>query len=155
MPYYLVAASASALAIVFFLATLKMQEAAAETPRLVAMLLVGLAVAMLIEVHLYRRGGAAAVARVDEAARPHLGPFFEGIDIRRVFVFVTAIILYVVLLEPVGYFIVTPLFTFGIFVYLRACRPWVAAVVSVAVPVFIYFLFVAFLDLPVPMGVLG
>lgn len=155
MPYILVAAVASAMAAVFFLASLKMQEAAGETPRLVAVLLVCLAVAMLIEIYQYKRRGAAALAAVDPAARPHLAPFFEGIHVFRVFVFVTAIILYVVLLEPVGYFIVTPLFIFGAFVYLRACRTWVAAVVAAAVPVFVYFLFVAFLDLPVPMGVLG
>lgn len=153
MPYILIAASASALAAVFFRATLKMQEAAAETPRIIAVLLVCLAAAMLVDVYLYKRRGAVAAGE-DAAAAPHLAPFFQGIHVLRVFVFVTAIILYVVLLEPVGYFIVTPLFIFGAFLFLRACRAWVAAIVAAAVPVFIYFLFVAFLDLPVPMGVL-
>jgi hypothetical protein len=59
-----------------------------------------------------------------------------------------------VLLEPLGYFIVTPLFLLGTLLYLRACRLWVAAVIAALAPVFVYFIFIMLLDLPVPMGIM-
>lgn len=154
MPYILVAAAACGLGSLFFVSSLSMQPAAYQMPRILVVLLFGLAAAMLIDVFIQKRRPQAE-RQGDPAAEPLLVPFFEGIRIGRVAIFLGAVILYVVLLEPVGYFIVTPTFLLGMLLYLRACHLLTAIIIAAVAPVFVYFVFIWLLDLPVPMGIMG
>lgn len=153
MPYVLVAAASCGLASLFFITSLSMQPAAYQMPRLLVALVFILTAAMLIDYTVQKRQKAAGQP-LDEVAAPLLVPFFQGASIPRVAIFLGAVILYVVLLEPLGYFIVTPLFLFGTLLYLRACRLWVAAAIAAVAPIFVYFIFIALLALPVPMGIM-
>lgn len=154
MPYILVAAGACSLATLFFVSSLKMQPAAYQMPRILVALLFGLAAAMLVEVAVKKRRPAPETME-EQAAAPLRVPFFEKVNILRVAVFLGATILYVVLLEPLGYFVVTPLFLFGTLVYLKSCRLPTAIAIAALAPIFVYFVFIMLLDLPVPMGVMG
>lgn len=154
MPYVFVAVCAWLLAGVFYHASLDMAPAAYQMPRILAVLVSGLGVLMLVDVFLFRRRGQGTNTAAQSTA-PFIEGFFDGVNILRAGSFLAAIILYVALLEPVGYFIMTPLFLIGNFFLLRACRPWIAGTIAVVAPVFVYLIFVAFLDLPVPMGVMG
>ncbi|MBE0529288.1 MAG: tripartite tricarboxylate transporter TctB family protein [Rhodospirillales bacterium] len=153
MPYVLVAAASCGLASLFFISSLTMQPAAYQMPRLLVALVFILTAAMLIDYAVQKRRKAAGQP-LDEVAAPLFAPFFQGASIPRVAIFLGAVILYVVLLEPLGYFIVTPLFLLGTLLYLRACRLMVAAAIAAVAPVFVYFIFVWLLDLPVPMGIM-
>lgn len=156
MPYILVAAASCALATLFFVSSLTMQPAAYQMPRILVVLLFGLAAAMLIEVYIQRRRYKPGdpLTPEEEAAAPLLVPFFQGVRIPRVVVFLGGAVLYVALLEPLGYFIVTPLFLVGTLLYLGACRLWTAVAIAAVAPIGVYFVFVWLLDLPVPMGIM-
>lgn len=156
MPYILVAAASCALGTLFFVSSLTMQAAAYQMPRILVVLLFGLAVAMLIEVYIQKRRHKPGdpLTPEEEAAAPLLVPFFEGVRIPRVVIFLGGAVLYVVLLEPLGYFIVTPLFLLGTLLYLGACRLWTAVAIAAVAPICVYFVFVWLLDLPVPMGIM-
>lgn len=64
------------------------------------------------------------------------------------------IILYIFLLEIVGFIIVTVLFLFFCSLFLGYRRHVVNAVVSLAVPILIYLLFDSFLQVHLPTGIL-
>lgn len=160
MPYILVAGAACALASLFFVSSLDMPLAAAQMPRILVGLLFILAGAMLVDVFRHRKASRqrpadAKLSPEEAAAMPLIAPFFEGVNIPRALTFLGAVILYVVLLEPLGYFIVTPLFLLGTLLFLKACRLLVAAAIAAVAPIFVYFIFITLLDLPIPMGVMG
>jgi len=156
MPYILVAAAACGLGTLFFISSLPMQPAAYQMPRILVVLLFGLAAAMVVDVFIQKRRHKpeAVLTPEEEAAAPLMVPFFNGIRLGRVVLFLGGAILYVVLLEPVGYFIVTPTFLLGMLLYLRACHLLTAIIIAGVAPVFVYFVFIWLLDLPVPMGIM-
>jgi hypothetical protein len=79
----------------------------------------------------------------------------EGkINVLRVIVFMTLVVAYVYLIPKAGYFVMTPLFMLATYGYLRAMGPVKAVLISLVFSVFIYGLFVCFLNLPIPMGYL-
>lgn len=153
MPYILVAAASCGLATLFFVSSLTMQPAAYQMPRILVILLFGLAAAMLVEVFVKKRRPAPETME-EQAAAPLMVPFFDKVNVLRVAVFLGGAILYVTLLEPLGYFIVTPIFLLGTLLYLRACRLWTAVAIAAVAPIGVYFVFVWLLDLPVPMGIM-
>ncbi len=62
---------------------------------------------------------------------------------------------YVLTIIPLGYFIATPAFLIGSLLFLRSTKPhWILAI-AVGFTGFVYLLFVLFLHMPVPMGLLG
>lgn len=154
MPYIIVAVVTWVLAGVFFQTTLGMEPAAYHMPRILCVLVSILAGLMLVDVFLFRRRRRKGAVAEDPSA-PLLSRFFDGVNIVRAGAFLGSIVLYIVLLEPVGYFIMTPLFLIGMFLLLRACRLWMAASIGIVAPIFVYLIFVIFLDLPIPMGVMG
>jgi len=73
----------------------------------------------------------------------------------RIGVFVSLILAYVLTIVPLGYFIATPVFLIGSFLFLRSTKMhWILAI-AVGFTAFVYLLFVLFLHMPVPMGLLG
>lgn len=153
MPYVVVAAAACGLASLFYYSSLSMQPEAYQMPRLLVVLIFLLSGAMLID-YAVRRRRKAAGKPVDEVTAPLFEPFFAGVNIPRAGLFVAAIVAYVLLLEPVGYFIVTPVFLLGTLLFLRACGLWLAVAVAAVAPILVYFVFVWLLSLPVPMGIM-
>lgn len=138
-----------AVAGIFYLDTLDMVKAANELPRLLILLVTGLSIGMVAESYRKNRKENA------EAGSPAQGGDRDTAGIVRLVVFVGLIAAYVLLLQPLGYFIVTPLFVIGSFLLLKAASLPASVLTGIGFSVFVYFLFVVFLHLPVPMGILS
>lgn len=156
MPYILVAAGAWALSGLFYATSLTMPPAAYHMPQILAVFVSVLAVLMVADVFLFKRRNqnADAVDSVADPTAPYIGGFFDGVNVLRTGTFIAMVILYILLLESVGYFIMTPLFLIGSLSLLRASRLWIMVAISVVAPMIVYSIFVIFLDLPMPMGLM-
>ncbi len=156
MPYILVALGAWALSALFYKTSLTMPPAAYHMPQILAVFVSVLAALMVADVFLFKRRkqNEEAVDAAADITAPYIGGFFDGVNVLRTGTFVSMIVLYILLLESVGYFIMTPLFLIGALSLLRASRPWIILAISVVAPMIVYSIFVTFLDLPMPMGLM-
>lgn len=156
MPYILVAAGAWALSGLFYTTSLNMPPAAYHMPQILAVFVSVLAVMMVADVFLFKRRNQneEATDPIVDPTAPYIGGFFDGVNVIRTGAFMCMVVLYILLLESVGYFIMTPLFLVGALSLLRASRPWIIVAISVVAPMIVYSIFVTFLDLPMPMGLM-
>jgi uncharacterized protein YqhQ len=136
-------------AVVFFYLSLGLPPAAYQLPRILIVLIVLLSLGMLGESHLRskKEKETAAEGSAEEA--------FSGSSIRTPAIYALLIAGYVFLLQPIGYFIMTPVFIIASFFFLKSARPVAAAVTAFCFTIFVYLLFVLFLHLPIPMGILS
>ena len=145
-PYLLFAGAVDALAVVFYVNTLKMPKAAYQMPRILIALVLLLSVLMIAEQLLQMRKTPSA--ENGNTLPAEISPI-------RIGVFVSLILAYVLTIVPLGYFIATPVFLIGTLLFLRSTMlPWILAI-AVGFTGFVYLLFVLFLHMPVPMGLLG
>lgn len=78
---------------------------------------------------------------------------FKG-NLFKQFFFVIAIsVVYVILIDIVGFFVSTAIYLFVTMVALKSNVKW-SIVVSILFPIFLYLVFVSFLKVPVPRGFL-
>jgi len=138
---------------IFFVDTLDMVKAANELPRLLMFLVVALSVGMVFESYKKSKKEALKDKASSEGAKAR--PAFDKSGFVRLVLFVILIAAYAFLLQPVGYFIVTPLFIVGAYMLLEATSLVVSILTGIGFSVFVYLLFVLFLHLPVPMGILS
>lgn len=133
-----------ALCITFFIQSLSYPASAARLPQILIIVLGLLAIMMTVEA--VKKQKAANTAEQKEEKT-------EQINVKRVLVFGIMIVLYVFLLEMVGYFILTPVFTFAALMYLRATNVVIALVLAIGFTAAIYSLFSLFLNVPIPLGI--
>ena len=138
----LFATGAAALALWFIVDSQKLIDSAAMMPRILATLIIVLSVVMVGKGWIERR-------RMLKAGQKEEIPY---INIPRVTLFVIFILAYVLCIEPLGYFIATPIFIIGTYLYLRALSLGRSLLVMLAFCALVYGLFVRFLHLPLPMG---
>ncbi len=74
---------------------------------------------------------------------------------KRLLFFLISTSLYIFLMQPIGYFIITPIYLFITFLTLKSMKLRTNIIVTLGFTLFVYALFVRFLNLPVPMGFLG
>ena len=145
VPYILFAGVIDLLAVVFYLDTLRMPKSAYQMPRILIVLVLILSTFMIGERVLQLRK-APPVAYNDAVS--------GNVSVLRIAVFVLLLFAYVMTIKPLGYFIATPAFLIGSLVFLRSTKlPWIMAI-AVGFTGFVYLLFVLFLHMPVPMGLL-
>ncbi|AET68544.1 hypothetical protein Desor_3022 [Desulfosporosinus orientis DSM 765] len=149
-------ASAVALifAIVFYVNSYKLPQDAASLPRILAWLIILLALAMFAEA-VYKERKTVNPSQDPALTSPESPEPQEPIHVFRVFVFAAFIVVYVALIEPLGYFLVTPVFVIGALAYLKSTKLWKSVLIALGFTAFCYFLFVAFLKLPIPMGLMS
>jgi len=162
IPYILFAAAVDAMAIVFLVDTTHMPRAAYQMPRIFIGLILLLSVLMVVEQAVLMRksgSGNGDGAASDAAADPP--PDADGagasaeVSLPRIAGFVLLIFCYIMTINPLGYFIATPAFLVATLVFLKSTRlPWIAAI-AVGFTGFVYLLFVLFLHMPVPLGLLA
>ena len=147
MPYVLKHSIASglvlALCITFFIQSLSYPATAARLPQILIIIIAILAVIMFLDAIRKQKKADKANEKVEKT---------EQINVKQVLVFGILIVLYVVLLEPIGYFILTPIFTFAALMYLKATHIGIAAAISIGFTAIIYGLFSVFLNVPIPKG---
>lgn len=117
---------------------------AARLPQILIFIIVGLSILMLIE---------AFTKRNDDSAKSEGDTANGKVNIRRVSIFIAMIASYILLMDIIGYFIITPLFVFAALMYLKATNVITAIILAVGFTVFIYGLFSLFLHVPVPKGI--
>ena len=76
------------------------------------------------------------------------------INAKRLVIYAAMLAVYIWSTDTVGYFITTPVFMIVGFLYLKAAGFFRAVAITAAFMVFVYLLFVQFLNLPVPLGLL-
>jgi integral membrane sensor domain MASE1 len=76
------------------------------------------------------------------------------INVKLVVIYTLAVLAYVFLVEVVGYFVATPIFIVGTYMYLRATSLRNALIIAVGFCVLVYVVFIDMLYLPLPMGLL-
>ncbi|WP_257391561.1 tripartite tricarboxylate transporter TctB family protein [Cytobacillus gottheilii] len=131
------------LCVVFFLESLDLPATAARLPQILIIIIAILGILMFVEA--LKKSKDTGSTEGEE--RP------EKINVKRVVIFVALIALYIFLMDIIGYFILTPLFTFAALVYFKATKVVVAIILSIAFTAFIYGLFSIFLNVPVPRGI--
>jgi hypothetical protein len=80
---------------------------------------------------------------------------YNTIPFTRVIVFIALISGYILTIQYLGYFIVTPVFIISVYLFMRASSILNIFIIALSFTLFIYVLFVLFLNLPVPMGLLS
>ena len=127
----------STLGVLFWVQTSTLTDSAAMFPRLLIVMIILLSAGMLLQT---ARSGCNIVG--------------SPVNIPRIVAYLALLLAYVFCAEPVGYFIVTPVFIVVASAFLRAMSFKGALLTSLGFSLFIYGLFVEFLHLPVPLGLL-
>ena len=140
----LFAAGAVALSLLFIIQSFKLSSSAAMMPRLMAGLILLLSCIMVFQ-------GIAARRRMIRDGRKEEIPV---INVRVVMLFLCLIVAYVALIDVLGYFVVTPLFIIGSYLFLRATSLKAAILIAAVFCALVYGLFIRMLYLPVPQGLL-
>jgi hypothetical protein len=152
---YIFSAFTLALSVFFLYKSLAMPKTAALLPMLTAGLVFIFSVAMAYQAYRTARPEkaqtgyeAGAVANEENVANE------EKVNVGRVIWYVAMMALYIYFISSVGYFIVTPIFMLVCYVLLKATGIPKAIAISAGFAIFIYFLFVSFLKLPIPLGLM-
>jgi hypothetical protein len=140
----LFAGGAVALSLLFIIQSFKLPDSAALMPRILAVLIMLLAGIMVFQ-------GLAARRRMVKAGQKESIPV---INVPLVTLFLLFIVGYVALIEVLGYFIATPLFIIGTYMFLNAMKLRNAIFVAAGFCALVYGVFVTVLHLPVPLGLL-
>lgn len=147
MRKYIIAAILSiGFGIFFYVNTFDLPKAGYQLPRILVGVIILLAILMVGESYLQKKKANTTEkeATESEATMP--------IDYKRVVIFGVMIAAYIMTIQKLGYFIVTPLFVILTFLYLKSTNIRNMLLISMGFTVFVYLLFVKFLHLPVPMG---
>ncbi len=78
----------------------------------------------------------------------------DGDGVRRLVVTAALLLLYVALIEPVGFPVVTAAYVAAHSWYLGRYRPWVTALGGLATGIVVYYVFMQLLELTFPLGVI-
>lgn len=111
---------------------------------------------VLLSALLYWQGrpAQAAQAGATTAPAPDEGPFLKS-PRGQLVVILIAMLIYALLLEPVGFVLVTGIFLFGIARFLGYRRHWINAAVAVGFSVGMFYIFTVTLKMNLPKGVLA
>jgi len=147
------------LASVFYIHTLHLPKAAYQLPRILIVIVIFLSIAMVIErLFSYKKNLQKDSEKADFPGNYNLSVSKKAefnVHPARVFVFIVLIIGYVLTIERLGYFIITPIYIITTYLYLRATNFLNVILITVGFTFFVYLLFVLFLHLPIPMGFLS
>lgn len=131
----------------FFIESLKLPSTAASLPQIIIMLITILSILMFIQAFIkYKKSTKITIKE---------GVIKEKINIKRVLIFLGIIVLYIFTIDTIGYFIVTPIFAFISLLYLTSVRFMSVIFITIGFTVGIYVIFVMFLRIPIPMGLLS
>ncbi|MDC7955551.1 tripartite tricarboxylate transporter TctB family protein [Fusobacterium simiae] len=78
---------------------------------------------------------------------------FKGILYKQFFFVIIISAIYIILIDIIGFFVTTAIYLFVTMVTLKSSIKW-SIVVSIIFPIFLYLIFVSFLKVPVPKGIL-
>ena len=129
---------------VFYYKTVHLNEEIQSYPKFTVILLFGLTTMYLVQMVLAakRNGVESGVDTV-----------FKGFQPAQFFVSLAAVVVYVILINFLGFYIATAIFLIGLLLYLKV--PYLATAITVAVILaLVYFAFAKFLGVKLPKGLL-
>lgn len=138
---------------VFYLQTFKMSPTSYQLPRILMLIIVFLAIAMFFETFQKEKKLQRALAATSESPEEGIQTEPEPVVVlhyKRIAVFIISIGAYIFSIKQLGYFIVTPIYIVGTFMYLKSVRLRTALIIAVIFTGFVYVLFIRFLHLPIP-----
>ncbi|SBV92346.1 conserved membrane hypothetical protein [uncultured delta proteobacterium] len=145
MPYFakeiLFTLGTSGLALLFLVYSQELTDSAAMLPRILCGLIFLLSALMAFNAVRAEKRGEHAI----QEARP-------PVNLKRIWIFIGLLIGYVALVQPLGYFVITPVFIVAACWFLRATTLVTCVGIAIGFPVLVYLVFVRLLHLPVPMG---
>lgn len=144
------------LALVFYFKTLKLPDTAAFLPRILIALIILLSIGMVLESYYKDKKKVQNKRRMDERAEEDEEKEIEEgtINYKRASIFVLMIATYIFTMKYIGYFIMTPVFILSAYIFIKATNVKNMLMITAGFTVFVYLLFVVFLKLPIPMGLL-
>jgi uncharacterized membrane protein len=126
---------------VFYTNLTKLPEVAKRLPLILCVVIVLLSLMVMAQALYGKKKGNSKVEN-------------KNIDVKTVVLFTVVIALYVFTIKPIGYFIVTPIFLIFMLRYLKTGSWLKTMLIAGGFTLFVYLLFVLFLKLPVPLGIL-
>ncbi|MFC4354276.1 tripartite tricarboxylate transporter TctB family protein [Chryseomicrobium palamuruense] len=149
------------LCIVFFMQTINYPTTAARLPQILLVIIAALAIIMLMNAIRASKNENDKFSKEINIPDSEIqmnsstnNKVQEIVNVKRVVIFGLLIAGYILLMEIIGYFIITPLFVFISLMYLRATTLIWAIILSIGFTAFIYGIFSMFLNVPVPLGIL-
>lgn len=136
------------VAVLFYYQSLKLPKAGYQLPRLLSGIILVLVLFDIVATVWHRIPEARAAEKKNPLKTTNQ-------DIKKLVFFVLLTSLYIFLIQSVGYFIMTPIYLCITFAVLKSMKLRTNILVTVGFTLFVYVLFVKFLNLPVPMGFLG
>lgn len=130
------------LCVVFFVESLNYPADVALLPQILIIIISFLAIGMSVEY--YHKNKNSKKENEEDKTE---------VSVKSLIIMGGLTLIYILSIDTIGYFIVTPLFLFISLVYLKAAKIITAVLVSVILPLFIYLIFSVFLNIPIPMGV--
>ena len=128
----------------YFLLIKQLPPKAARYPYFVLGLMVFLTLLLAINTFIIKPKNAEEDKEEDQ---------FKGNLYGQFFLIMALSAIYVILIDIIGFFVTTAIYLFVTMVTLKSSIKW-SIVVSILFPVFLYLIFVSFLKVPVPKGVL-
>lgn len=135
------AALATTFALILLIDTSKMVFEGYLLPRMLGVIIILLALGMVFETWWCGRKTTGAAC---EASSP--------INKKNALVFVGLTVAYILGINYIGYFIATPAFILIAFRFLKSMNNRNTALVAAGFTIFVYLVFVSFLQLPIPLG---
>ncbi|MGM0602506.1 MAG: tripartite tricarboxylate transporter TctB family protein [Bacillota bacterium] len=153
--YFLTAAMVLTMAGVFYSQSGKLPSMAKRFPVILIYIIVFFTILMLIEQILKFVNKDKPKKKKNKKSDSGFTDAVGEIDYLKAFIFAVMIGIYVFTLKTLGYFIVTPVFIIASFMYLKSTSLRNAILITVGFNLFVYLVFVKFLNLPIPMGILS
>lgn len=140
-----------------FYISLGIPRGAAMLPRFVLLIIVLLSVALMFEKKIESKPAEKESEKTigDSAEEPENEAVIEVIDQRRSLLLGILTLLYIVLINPLGYFIVTPIYIITALISFNVRKPAVVLGITIGFTALMYYGFYDLLNVRLPMGILG
>lgn len=154
--YIIAAIGTLSFALLFYTNSFKLKESSAKLPRILMLLILLLTLGMLAEAYWKATHVSKKKKRIDEKMEEDEDPeeSLAVINYKRAVAFGLMIASYIFLLKPIGYFIITPIFIVGTYIFLKATSIRNMLIIATGFTLFVYLIFVVFLKIPIPLGLM-
>lgn len=148
--------AAISFSLLFYINSFDMRESAVRLPRILMALIVMLSIGMIVEAYWKAKHPYKKRKRIDEKQEEDYIDDDENapINYKRAIIFTILIAIYIVLLKPIGYFIITPIYVLVAYQFLKATSLRNMVLISIGFTAFVYIVFMMFLKIPIPLGLM-
>lgn len=136
----------------FFFNSFKIPKVAVKLPRILMSLIVVLSIGIVLEGYIKKNNKLKSKNPKKQKNEKDEEVELGKINYMQVIIFTAMIAIYIMTMKPIGYFIMTPIYFIANYLFLKATNVRNIVLISAGFTAFVYFVFVVFLKLPIPMG---